>query len=133
PIPPGYHPIERTRRGMIIGGAVILGSMYFFSALAAAAGSDSTEPGETNPTAAMWIPVAGPFVQMGHTSSATADVFLVVDGLAQAGGLAMIVYGFASPQKLLIRNDLAGKNTVKVHVAPIVSKDLNGLGLTGVF
>src|SRR5262245_51620128 len=35
-IPPGYTPVERTRRGMIAGGASLFGSLYLISVLVAA-------------------------------------------------------------------------------------------------
>src|SRR5688572_20967179 len=28
PIPPGYRPVERTRKGLIIGGAITFGSLW---------------------------------------------------------------------------------------------------------
>ena len=133
PIPAGYHPVERIRKGMVIGGAVTFGSLYLISLFVAAAGSDSTETGESNPEAAMWIPVAGPFIQMGRTDSATGNLVLAVDGLAQAAGVSMFIYGLASPAKVLIRNDLAGQNALKLSIAPILSKGMSGAGLVGTF
>lgn len=133
PIPAGYHPVERLRKGLIIGGAVTFGSLYLISLFVAAAGSDSTEPGQSNTEAAMWIPVAGPFVQMAHTDSATGNLFLAIDGLAQAAGVTMLAFGLFSPTKVLIRNDLAGKNALKLSVAPILAKNMSGFGLTGSF
>src|SRR5262249_33082790 len=33
PIPPGYKPVERVRKGLIIGGAITFGALYSLSAL----------------------------------------------------------------------------------------------------
>src|SRR5579864_5122083 len=40
PIPAGYHPSQRMRKGPIIAGAVTLGVLYFISALIAAVSTD---------------------------------------------------------------------------------------------
>src|SRR5262245_29259274 len=54
--PPGYHTESRTRSGLVIGGAVMLGITYFISASAAAGGlsdrSDNLVP--------LFVPLAGP-------------------------------------------------------------------------
>lgn len=129
PIPVGYHPVNRTRTGLIVAGAVTFGSMYFITALVAAGNADA-HSGGTNPAAALWIPGAGPFIQMTRTDSSTAGVFLAVDGIAQVGGLAMLVVGLTSPRTVLVRNDL-GK--VEITPIPIVSKDVMGAGVVGTF
>jgi hypothetical protein len=133
PIPPGYHPAERVRRGLIIGGAVTFGTLYFFSALVAAAGADSS-PNEKNPTAAMWVPGVGPFIQMTHTSSATANVLLAVDGVGQTAGLLMLGFGLFSPRTVLVRNDLASApKKPEVAVAPMSGPGGTGMAVVGTF
>jgi hypothetical protein len=134
PVPPGYHVSERVRKGLIIGGAVTFGTLYFISALVAAAGADSSH-NESNPLAAMWVPGVGPFIQMTKTSSATANVFLAVDGLAQSGGLLMLGFGLFSPRTVLVRNDLAtskGKKT-EVALAPLAGRGTTGMAWVGSF
>jgi hypothetical protein len=132
-VPDGYHPVERTRRGLVIGGSVLFGTTYFLSVLAAA-GSGDANPGETNPLWPMWIPAVGPFIQMTKTSSETANVFLALDGAAQTAGLIMLFYGLTSPKTVLVRNDLAAADT-KPHVnaAPIVGRNMTGVGVVGTF
>jgi hypothetical protein len=129
-VPAGYHPETRVRKGLIIAGACTFGAMYLLTALVAAAGDDvSSANGGNNPVAALWVPVAGPFIQMSQTSSSTANFFLAIDGLAQAGGAAMLIGGIASPKTVLVRDDLA-----KVWIAPTrVGRDGYGLGMTGTF
>jgi hypothetical protein len=141
PIPQGYHAETRTRTGLIVAGAITFGCLYFFSAIAAGIGADNTSKtsyvngqyvttkGE-NPNAALWVPVVGPFIQMGNTSSATANVFLVVDGLGQAAGATMLIVGLVSPKNVLVRNDLGAG----VRVTPVgLGGGKLGWGISGTF
>jgi hypothetical protein len=136
PIPPGYHPVSRIRKGLVIGGAVLFGSMYLISVMTAAIAQDTCKATSacSNPLTPLFIPVAGPFVQLGNTGgSATAAVFLVLDGLAQAGGVAMFIAGLAAPKTVLVRNDLA---KTKVHVMPVpmaLGNNAPGFGFVGAF
>jgi hypothetical protein len=129
PIPPGYHAEEHARKGLVIGGAVLFGSMYLLSALVAAVDSDAYQ-GQSNPAAALWVPAVGPFIQMGNTGSATAGVFLAIDGLAQIGGIAMFTIGLADPKTEMVRNDLG---SIHVKLAPIIASGHEGMGLVGTF
>ena len=139
PIPPGYHPSTRVRGSMIGGGVGMFGGAYLISVLVAAIGQDasvscgafSSTSSCDNKAAPLFIPVVGPFITMGNTDSATADVFLVVDGLLQAAGIGMFIYGVAVQKTVLVRNDL-GK--VKINPPmPFVGKNSAGLGLSGSF
>ena len=129
--PAGYHPEKRIRKGLVIGGAVTFGIMYLFSAMAAAIDADTSRGyGERHSTlGALWVPVAGPFVQMARTQSSTGNFFLAIDGIAQLGGAAMLIGGFAAPKTVLVRDDLA-----KIWIAPTrIGKDGYGLGMNGAF
>jgi hypothetical protein len=133
PIPPGYHPQTRVRAGLVAGGATMFAVPYLISLIIAAAGTDICDASYsscTNGAAPLYIPVIGPFVTMGNTNSATADVFLAIDGLLQAGGVAMFIAGLALPKTVLVRNDLG-----KVHVmpTPMVGSNMAGLGVVGTF
>jgi hypothetical protein len=127
PIPPGYHVEEHARKGLIVGGAVLFGTTYLLSAISAAAVSDSNAATTAN---ALYIPAVGPFIQMGQSTSATEGLFLALDGLCQVGGIAMFIGGLAAPNKELVRNDFGG---LHLHLAPIVGKDKQGMGLVGTF
>lgn len=132
PVPPGYHPVTRTRTGLIVGGAVLFGVTYLFSALAAAVASDAN-PGQTNPLASLWVPAAGPFIQMFQSgNSATGSLVLGLDGLCQAGGIAMFAIGLAVPKTLLLRNDVAS-SAPHLAFAPILGSGRSGMGLIGTF
>jgi hypothetical protein len=131
--PLGYTAVQRKRKGLLIGGWVTLGVTYGISALTWAIGEDTRNnfdgTQDKNEVAAMWIPVAGPFIQIVSTESATAKVFLVGLGGAQVAGALMIYYGMTSTRRVFIRNDLVGN----VTVSPLISHGASGLALSGNF
>ncbi len=127
PIPYGYTRVEKTRKGLVIGGAVTLGVVYGFSAAFAAIGEDLRRTNETRTdTSAMWIPIAGPFMQIKETTSSTGKLLFFHVGLAQTAGALMLVYGLTSPRTLLVRND-------QLSVVPMLSKDASGMMVMGTF
>ena len=133
PIPDGYREVQRTRTGAVVGGAVTLGVMWLISAFVAAAAQDVNNADGShgaNPDAALYVPVVGPFIQMGSTGSATGNMALLVDGLAQTGGFALLVWGLTSPRNVLVRADLAqGTQIVPIRVG----RDGYGMGLRTTF
>ncbi len=130
PVPLGYTPVARTRKHLIVGGAVTFGVVYGLSALVAAAGEDSTrDTGRTNDAAPLWIPVAGPFLEMGHTDLAVGKLFFAGVGAAQLAGALMLYYGVTSKEHVLVRNDLVGSLTV----APMAGNGASGMALAGRF
>jgi len=129
PVPYGYHPETRARKGLVITGAVLFGVLYLLSTLVASA-NDSSYDG--NHYSALWIPVAGPFIQAGATNNASGDrEMFVLDGLAQAAGVTMLVLGLAFPRTILVRNDLLSVSFVPAPMK--VGHDGGGLGLVGRF
>lgn len=128
PVPIGYTPIQRTRKHLIVGGAVTFGVVYGLSAFVAAIGEDSAR-GERNTVGALWIPVAGPFLQMGQTDSATGRLFFASVGAAQLAGALMLYYGVTSKERVLVRNDLVGS----VTVSPLAGNGATGMALSGRF
>lgn len=131
PIPPGYHAESRVRTGLVVGGAVTFGVLYLLSALTGAAINDVNKATSSNNDSGdfLFVPVAGPFLQMTKTESSTGNVFLAIDGIAQAAGATMLIVGITSPKTVLVRNDLG-----QVQVMPMrMGKDGAGLGLVGTF
>jgi hypothetical protein len=129
-VPSGYHPETRVRKGLVIAGSATFGGCYLFSLLIAAAGQDSaSSSGGKNDVAPLFIPVLGPFITMGNSSSATADVFLAIDGAAQAAGVAMAVVGLTMPRTILVRNDL-GRGSAQVTITPVIGPGSAGIGGT---
>lgn len=124
-IPAGYHPESHVRKGLVVGGTVMLGSLWLISSITAAAEHDAGASGFD----ALYVPCVGPFIAMGtakDSSSATGNLALAIDGIAQTGGLAMTVAGFALTSTTLVQND-----AVTVRAAPIVAGSGMGFGLRG--
>jgi hypothetical protein len=128
-VPVGYTPVQRTRRHLIVGGAVTFGVSYGLSAFAAAIGEDASRSSGKNEIAALWIPVAGPFVQLAQTDSATGKFFLVGLGGAQLAGALMLYYGMTTTQRVLVRNDLVGS----LAITPMAGNGASGMMLSGRF
>jgi hypothetical protein len=129
PVPLGYTPVERTRKHLLVGGGVTFGVVYGLSAFVAAIGEDSARGERSNEVGSLWIPVAGPFLQMGHTDSATGRLFFASVGVTQLAGALMLYYGMTSKQRVLVRNDLVGSLTV----APLAGNGASGMALAGRF
>lgn len=130
PVPLGYTPIQRTRKHLIVGGAVTFGVVYGLSAFVAAAGEDAANHSDhNNEVGALWVPVLGPFLEMGQTDSATGKFFLASVGAAQAAGALMLYYGLTSKERVLVRNDLVGSLTV----APVAGNGASGMAVAGRF
>ncbi len=105
PVPAGYHVTTQFRKGLVIGGAVVFGSVWLLNALVASIGID-TNQGQAAP---LFVPIVGPFIAMGTFRSLQAldTFFLALDGLTQAGGAAMLIIGLAVPTHQLTRNRYA--------------------------
>lgn len=128
PIPQGYHLRTKARTGLIGGGAGLLGGTWFVSLMVGLIGDGANNPGDGG-WAALYVPVAGPWIAIDTLhSDGTGTPFLVLDGVAQLGGAAMIVLGAVLQEKRLVRDDIS-KSTVTV--TPYVSP--RGFGLTGTF
>lgn len=130
-IPPGYHAETKARVGLLVGGAVTFGVLYLLSVLTGAIIHDVNK-GDRNggdDGAFLYVPVAGPFLQMTKTESGTGNVVLAIDGIAQAAGATMFIVGITSPKTILVRNDLG-----EVRVLPMRMGDKGGgIGLVGTF
>jgi hypothetical protein len=131
PVPDGYHPVQRVRVGAIVGGVVPFAVLYFISLLDASATEDASHG--TNKTAdGLFIPGIGPFIMMTQTSSSVGNVFLAVDGLVQTGGIALAVWGIASPRTVLRRDD--PPTALRLVPRPmLVGRDGAGFGWGGAF
>jgi hypothetical protein len=107
PVPPGYRVEERARKGLVIAGTVTFGSAYLLSILGAAtAASDGGNEGEG--FIPLFIPVAGPFITLGtmDDDASAATPLFILDGIAQVGGVALLIGGLAASETILLRNDV---------------------------
>lgn len=129
-VPEGYHRESRVRTGLVIGGAVTFGVMYSFAALSAVTSGEKV----------MAIPLLGPFLELGRLNlSGPADnsfapvvvTLLVIDGLGQVAGAAMLIGGLAGKKEVLVRNDVA-RTTVRVLPLTMGYGGMGaGIGLVG--
>ena len=127
PIPPGYTKVSRARKGLIIGGAVTLGAVYLTTTFIAAIADDINKADGSNAdVSALYIPVVGPFVELGQTNSSVARFYLTLSGLGQTAGAIMLIYGLTSPKTLLVRND-------QLTLAPMIGNGASGLSVVGSF
>jgi hypothetical protein len=142
PIPPGYQPDTRIRKGLVIGGAVTMGALWVISIIIGGAAvsveeADEELGGDSNGLAPedfypLFIPVAGPFIALVTTEAeGVGTAFLIIDGVGQAGGLAMLIAGLAAQQTYLRRVHQYGE--VNVEFAPVVTPEFAGMGLKGSF
>jgi hypothetical protein len=116
PIPVGYALEFRARKRPIVGGAIVFGSAYLISLALAVElpNSDPSVPWLTMPLLGPWFAFAArPSCHSGGDacdSDLTERTYLVMDGLAQATGMALIVYGTLSRTRELVRLKLHGAN-----------------------
>jgi hypothetical protein len=143
PIPPGYVRDTRIRKGLVIGGAVTFGTLWLASVVAAATltaneeqqrttfdGEGNLVEVEVDDYIPLYIPIAGPFITIATADAEVAGaVPLVIDGVAQVGGLAMLIAGLAARQDVLRRS--VGEATIEL--TPVAMPGRFGLGLSGSF
>jgi len=123
---------------LVVAGATTFGSTYLVTLLAASivAGEeddwgDPSDDDDEKKAVPLFIPVLGPFIGISTLdASPVASAWLILDGLAQGAGAAMLIAGLAYPTKRWIRNDLG----VEWRVAPIkAGRDGLGMGVLGSF
>ena len=138
PAPNGYRLSASPRRGLVVAGASTFGSAYLVTLLAASivAGEeddwgDPSDDDDEKKAVPLFIPVVGPFIGISTLdASPVASAWLILDGLAQGAGAAMLIAGLAYPTKRWIRNDLG----MQWRVAPIkAGRDGLGMGVLGSF
>lgn len=127
PPPRGYHRSTRVRRGPIIAGSILFGVAYITTVLAAAGLEDSGD----SSYGWLYLPAIGPFIELTNSVTATGSTFLVLDGLTQSAGLALLVWGITSPAPVLVRNQI---DTLRVTPVPLLfGRGGSGVGLVGTF
>ena len=132
-IPPGYRPGTRIRKGLVIGGSVMLGVGYLITIMAAGIGQAVNNFGNegTKDFGPLLIPVVGPFIGMSTTHPSSGGVFgLAFLGVVQTAGLGMLIGGIAAPRTVLLRNEVAG---VKLTITPQFGASGAGIGVVGSF
>lgn len=130
PVPSGYTRMQRTRKGLIIGGAVTLGATYLTTAFVGEVASafGPLFGSRTNYTP-LFIPVFGPFVEIGQVNDSSDQFSLGLLGLGQTAGAVMLLYGLTSPRTVLVRND----QLIVTSLAPMIGPGASGLSVVGRF
>ncbi len=102
-VPAGYKLKASPVRTLVVTGSVLFGTTYLASLIGGAtvvAGSSS----DAKSFAPMFAPLVGPFITIGTVSASGAGaLWLVLDGLAQTAGVAMLVSGMVLEEKYLER------------------------------
>lgn len=145
PPPPGYVLEEQVRRGLLIPGIAVVGATYISGVLITGVFQDFP-----NKTGYLAVPLAGPWITMvARDSSCNEDLstdldcetdaavnrLLVLDGLVQAIGAALIVTGVTWTKSVWVREDLANINVVPgLSVARLPGMpEPHGLSVVGTF
>jgi hypothetical protein len=125
---PACHLEQRSRLPLVVGGAVVFGLPY---ALSVAFGILLAEfqgdrRGQVTPEP-FFVPVAGPFIALAQAGK--LEPLLLLDGLAQTGGVAMIVAGVVWKRTVSVPGTSA-----RVMLTPTRVGDRgDGLALVGTF
>ncbi len=122
PIPQGFTVRSRANKSLVIAGSITFGVPYILSVLTAGTtlSADASNGAEFAP---LFVPVLGPFITIGTAHAEGAGTFwLVVDGLAQTGGMAMFIAGLVLEEKYLQR-------TMQASLKPEVLINPGGMNL----
>lgn len=112
-IPEGYHHSSKARRGLLIAGATSLTSIYLSTAAVAVIDQESRSRDDL---AALYVPLAGPFIALDSARPNTAGLYALVGvGISQAAAAAILVAALVARKDVLVRNDLA---SVRWTLAP---------------
>ncbi len=143
PVPPGYSVDVVPRRGMIAGGAALAGGLHMVSMIAAIAldaeadeliadeqGGTRTDPEFSNRYTPLFIPLVGPFITVKTAdANGTGSAILIMNGVAQVTGAALVISGLVATKKELVRDDAP----ISFTVAPMVADGGGGISLEGRF
>ena len=120
-IPEGYH-LERAEDDAAAT-ARFVGLLFFGLSYAAAYASGISLPSRLG---ALYLPVAGPWIALGHIDEGYGKVLLATDGALQGAGVVLLIGGFVLAKQQLVRDP---EQPVAFTVAPGPS----GLRIIGSF
>jgi hypothetical protein len=145
-IRPGYHLEEQRRNGMIFGGGGAFVGFWVASILTGRLAQAEVQTGNAigcsiggivnaNATCSpppdqywpMYIPLVGPFVTMGTSHASGGGIIgLSVLGLGQMGGLALLITGMVTKNKVLVRNDVQARAPTLMPAVGIGTAGIRG-------
>lgn len=143
PIPPGYSVDTVPLKGMIAGGASLAAGLHLVSMIAAVAldaeadevivdeqGGTRTDPEFSDRYTPLFIPLVGPFIAVKTSDSfGTGRAILIMNGVGQVTGAALMIAGLVTTKKELVRDDAP----ISFNVAPMVADGGGGISLEGLF
>lgn len=132
PIPPGYRLVRKRNNATGIIGLALFGlaygTTYYVGAIASAVETRS----EDKKAPLLFVPLAGPLLYGSAVDAEGHGMFwLSVLTAGQVAGVITALVGFTSTTDRLYRNDVLAKP--RVDVAPIVTAQFQGVGLSGAF
>jgi hypothetical protein len=130
PIPMGMHLETRRPHGLVIAGAITFGASYIGGALSLAACSGIVTTSCTPGMGWLLVPVVGPFIAVGFAQTTESRALLVIDGVAQAAGLAMMLGGIFTARTVLVEDPYA-RNGPSRRVPPRVQWSVVPAGPVG--
>lgn len=130
------NPPSSVRLKLALGGVAVAGGAYAFSY--AMASNFPEVPGANE----LKIPIVGPWLALGKSGCATDDpdcgakvvlrgFFLVIDGLAQIGGLGLVAEGVFMKTDPSAPKKPAAAFTIRP--TPLVTGSVTGIGFVGSF
>jgi hypothetical protein len=121
PIPEGYH-LERAENDAAAT-ARFCGLLFFGLSYASAYTSAVSYPGRLG---ALYLPVLGPWLALGHIDEGFGKVLLATDGALQGAGVVLLAGGLIGARQRLVRD---ADQSVALMIAPAPT----GLRILGSF
>jgi hypothetical protein len=121
PITEGYH-LERAENDAAAT-ARFCGVLFFGLSYASAYTSAVSYPGRLG---ALYLPVLGPWIALGHADAAVGKVLLATDGALQGAGVVLLIGGLLGAKQRLVRNP-------EESVALVIAPSPSGLRILGSF
>ncbi|KYF75604.1 hypothetical protein BE17_09205, partial [Sorangium cellulosum] len=123
--PDGYRLETQMSRRLIVAGSIVLGSAWALSALTAGTILSEGDSGSVS-YSPLLVPVGGPFITLAtgedvdfsDDDGQVTGTFVLLDGLTQVTGLALLVAGLVANQKVWVRDDIP--RTASLHDPEIV-------------
>jgi glutamate mutase epsilon subunit len=113
-----------------------MGALWLVSSVFAAALMDEANgiDEQEEDFAPLFVPVVGPFIAIGTLEAeGLGTALLMLDGIGQVGGLAMLIAGVAAKKSVFVRDFSVAGHEITVEAQPLVGTKGAGMGLTGTF